>query len=148
MALYELADSYEPQRAGYAGAGRFSGYAAALLPRRLADAWHALHPEHQRVSANGERRWVYGPAPAALEDAEFQTNSQLVQTLDESNRLDAALHLLSPWERLGARRMVELAGEGLGPAEIAAELGLTREGLGELRERLRAALAEVERVEA
>jgi hypothetical protein len=58
--LYELAERYEPKRVGYAQAGRFSGYAAQFLPRRLGDAWHKRHPEHRRIAGeDGKRRWVY-----------------------------------------------------------------------------------------
>ena len=58
--LYELAERFEPRRKGYAQAGRFSGYAAQFLPRRLGDAWHKRHPEHRRIAGDdGKRRWVY-----------------------------------------------------------------------------------------
>ena len=66
--LYELARAYEPRRAGYAQAGRFSGFAAQFLPRRLGDAWHKRHPNHRRVAGeDGKRRWVYQDAPISLE---------------------------------------------------------------------------------
>lgn len=66
--LYSLAERFEPRRAGYGQAGRFSGYAAQFLPRRLGDAWHARHPEHARVEgSDGKRRWVYRETPISLE---------------------------------------------------------------------------------
>jgi len=68
--LYELAEKFEPQREGYAQAGRFSGYAAQFLPRRLGDAWHKRHPEHRRIAGDdGKRRWVYTEAAFSLEEA-------------------------------------------------------------------------------
>ncbi len=66
--LYELAAKFEPRRDGYAEPGRFSGFAAQFLPRRLGDAWHRNHPEHVRVPGeDGRRRWHYCPAPLSLE---------------------------------------------------------------------------------
>lgn len=66
--LYQLASSFEPQRPGYSAPGRFSGYAAQMLPRRLGDAWHQSHPEHRRLAdETGKRRWHYLPAPLSLE---------------------------------------------------------------------------------
>lgn len=65
---YELADRFEPHRPGYATAGRFSGYLAQFLSRRLSDAWHRSHPEHRTVrDADGKRRWQYDPPPVSLD---------------------------------------------------------------------------------
>jgi hypothetical protein len=62
--LCELAAKYEPHRPGYKQAGRFSGYAAQFLPRRLGDAWHRLHPNHRYVTdpVTGKRSWHYDPS--------------------------------------------------------------------------------------
>lgn len=67
--MCELADRFEPHRPGYAKPGRFSGYAAQMLPRRLGDAWHRAHPEHRYVTdaTTGRRRWVYDQAPTSLD---------------------------------------------------------------------------------
>ena len=67
--LYELAAKFEPQREGYDAPGRFSGFAAQFLPRKLGDAWHRLHPEHRYITdpETGKRRWVYFEAPASLD---------------------------------------------------------------------------------
>ncbi|HEY0391052.1 MAG TPA: hypothetical protein VGC63_05020 [Solirubrobacterales bacterium] len=66
--LYGLAATFEPHRPGYAQAGRFSGFAAQFLPRRLGDAWHSRHPEHVRVvGEDGKRRWVYRDTPISLD---------------------------------------------------------------------------------
>lgn len=95
--LLELAARYKPlparpgiddnagrDRISGVRGGRFSGYAAFYLPKRLGDAWHRWHPEHRYVTdpATGRRRWQYdqptmsldslyeprGQAPSALTD--------------------------------------------------------------------------------
>src|SRR4051794_32408793 len=48
--LYDLPGKYEPRMPGYDQPGRFNGYAARYLPRRLGDAWHRSHPEHKYVT--------------------------------------------------------------------------------------------------
>lgn len=66
--LYELARRYEPKREGHTKAGRFSGFAAQFLPRRLGDAWHAKNPHHFRApDETGKRRWQYLEAPVSLD---------------------------------------------------------------------------------
>lgn len=59
--LYELADRFEPHRPGYEQAGRFSGFAAAYLPKKLGDAWHRWHEGHRYVTDpdSGRRRWEF-----------------------------------------------------------------------------------------
>jgi hypothetical protein len=59
--LYELAARFEPHREGYAQAGRFSGFAAAYLPKKLGDAWHRRNPGHRYITdaATGKRRWQF-----------------------------------------------------------------------------------------
>jgi hypothetical protein len=66
--LCELAADFEPHREGYAQAGRFSGYAARYLPRRLGDAWHRGNPHHHRIAGeNGKRSWHYEAPPVSLD---------------------------------------------------------------------------------
>lgn len=67
--IYELERRFEPHRPGYAQPGRFSGFAAQFLPRRLGDAWHSRHPEHVRVvnPATGKREWRYREKPISLD---------------------------------------------------------------------------------
>jgi hypothetical protein len=66
--LYELAARFEPQRPGYKQPGRFSGYAAQFLPRRLGDAWHSRNAEHVRiVGEDGRRSWAFRERPISLE---------------------------------------------------------------------------------
>lgn len=64
--LYELAGQYEPKRGSHTKAGRFSGFAAQFLPRRLGDAWHKKNPHHFRPST-GNRKWQYLEAPISLD---------------------------------------------------------------------------------
>ncbi len=64
--LYELADRYQPHMPGYTHPGRFSGYAAQLLPRRMQDAYYRLHPEHQTRRVNGRKIREHSPAPLSI----------------------------------------------------------------------------------
>lgn len=58
--MYHLADRYEPRRGNHTQDGRFSGFAAFYLPKRLGEAWHRLHAEHRYVTGkDGKREWVY-----------------------------------------------------------------------------------------
>lgn len=66
--LFELARRFEPHRAGYASAGRFSGFAACYLPKKLGDAWHRNRPEHRYVTGeDGKRRWQFFKAHASIQ---------------------------------------------------------------------------------
>jgi hypothetical protein len=70
--LYELAERYKPMPARPGidkQAGRFSGYAAMFLPRRLGDFWHKSHPNHRYVTdpETGKRGWVYGKPMLSLD---------------------------------------------------------------------------------
>lgn len=81
--LCELADKYRPlpARPGIdKQAGRFSGYAAMFLPRRLGDSWHKSHPNHRYVTdpETGKRGWYYGPEMLSLDG--------LAATHDEESR--------------------------------------------------------------
>jgi hypothetical protein len=64
-----LADRYKPQMSGYTQSGRFSGYAAMFLPRRLGDAWHKWHPEHRYITdpETGKRGWHYDQPMISLD---------------------------------------------------------------------------------
>ncbi len=74
--LLELSEKFEPHRAGYATSGRFSGFAAQFLPRRLGDAWHSRHPEHRRIAGeDGKRRWTYQQAPVSLDALTCSTDT-------------------------------------------------------------------------
>lgn len=66
--MCELAARYEPQREGYDGQGRFSGFAAKYLRLKLEDAYHRMHPEHRLVAQpDGKRRYHYGEKAVSLE---------------------------------------------------------------------------------
>lgn len=71
--LCELARKYKPlpMRPGIdKQAGRFSGYAAMFLPRRLGDAWHKMHLEHRYVTNpdTGKRGWYYDSPMLSLDE--------------------------------------------------------------------------------
>lgn len=91
--LCELAGKFEPHRPGYSQPGRFSGYAAQFLPRRLGDAWHRAHPEHRYVTftepdGSTKRRWVYDSAPVSLDGIGQTGNGRLA---DDGSRLTAGI---------------------------------------------------------
>ena len=66
--LLKLSKGYEPHRAGYAQPGKFSGYAARYLPRRLTDAWRKRHPEMVYTTGeDGKRKYVILPKPLSIE---------------------------------------------------------------------------------
>lgn len=66
--IYDLAERFEPHRPGYSQPGRFSGYAAQFLPRRLGDAWHSRNAEHVRVvNEGGKRSWAFRERPISLD---------------------------------------------------------------------------------
>lgn len=67
--LYELADRYD-------GTGRFSGYAATFLPRRLGDAWHARNGHRRVRTKDGKRVWVYTPPPVSYDEITEGTEDQ------------------------------------------------------------------------
>ena len=66
--LYELAARFQPHMPGYARPGRFSGYAAWALPKRLQSAWRRMHPEHlTRKAPDGTRSLEYGLKPLSVD---------------------------------------------------------------------------------
>lgn len=65
--LYQLAQQWQPRMPGHQQDGRFSGYAAMMLPKRLTDAWHKMHREHTRLRSPGKRQWVYGEPAVSLD---------------------------------------------------------------------------------
>jgi hypothetical protein len=143
--LYELADRYEPHLPGYATAGRFSGFAARLLPNRLTDAWHAWNESHSRITAaDGGRRWTY-EAPALSLDVDDPPLVLAGETfLEDMPRLGAALRAIEPWQQFAIARMCELVRDGYGRVEVAAMLNVSRERLAAMTERLATALEEVQ----
>lgn len=78
--LCELHEKYRPlpARPGIdKQAGRFSGYAAMFLPRRLGDAWHKMHPEHRYVTdpETGKRGWSYQQPMLSLDGLSQSSNT-------------------------------------------------------------------------
>lgn len=67
--MFELAGRFEPHRPGYEKAGRFSGFAAAYLPKKLGDAWHRRDESHRYVTDpdTGKRRWRFYQQAASLD---------------------------------------------------------------------------------
>jgi hypothetical protein len=66
--LYTLWATFEPHREGYAQPGRFSGWAAWALPKKLSNAWHKGRPEHRYVtSKEGKREWRFFKASTSLD---------------------------------------------------------------------------------
>lgn len=163
--MAKLARDFEPHRPGYATAGRFSGYAAAILPRRLHDAWKRLHPEHLE-RRNGNRRTLeYGEQPVSLYVAQHpgqvgrgrpvveakagkgQALPRLVDTIEDprpafedDSLVDQALRLVPPHQRMRAHLTVDLIAEGRGVDEIAAELGVGRRGVTDIRQTVASAI--------
>lgn len=69
--LYQLAGRFDPRRAGHTQAGRFSGFAAFYLPKKLKTAWHRMHPEHVYVTLEGGKRsWLYLRRAESLDAAQ------------------------------------------------------------------------------
>lgn len=109
--LVDLARRFQPRLGDHQQDGRFSGYAAMYLPRRLGDAWHRMHPEHRYVTnrASGKREWHYDLAPVSLDgirtgEGRYRTaGAGLISSGDGGDHngeaIDAALH--------GARRIHE-----------------------------------------
>lgn len=66
--LCDLAQRYDPARDTGPQAS-FAGYAWYLLPRKLKDAWHKLHPEHVlRTRDDGKRRYEYYETPVSIDE--------------------------------------------------------------------------------
>ena len=139
--LYELASRFEHQRPGYDRPGRFSGYAARLLPLRLASAWHSWHPEHiYAAGPGGARAWSYeAPATSLSEDAEVRAAPPAGDDLEDlgpPQLLVDALASFEPWERFGLQAALSLLDRGYSWSEAAEQLGIPRPRLAALRKRL------------
>jgi hypothetical protein len=85
--LYQLHAKFDPHRPGYARPGRFSGFAAMFLPRKLGDSWHRNRPEHRYVTGpDGHREWRFFRAHTSLNQI---TDTTPDRTGDESGIVDA-----------------------------------------------------------
>lgn len=134
--LCELADRYEPHRAGYEKAGSFAGYAAKFLPGRMRDAYYALHPEHvARRDQDGRRVYEFGERPMSLQHDDMPqlpataaviAMPSIVGTCWDPGPTVAAAIARVPPEFPKARSVVELIDEGYSPDEIARRLRMNR----------------------
>ena len=140
--MQRLANQFEPHREGYAQAGRFSGYAAQMLPRKLGDAWHALHPEHQLVTQpDGKRRWQYERPSVSLDAITSEDGDRAPLLADSAKLSPAALKTrmhAAMFERWTAKvklwaEIGELLAHGATDADIQEILGLTGEQVREAK---------------
>jgi hypothetical protein len=99
--MLELDAVYEPRRAGHTKDGRFSGFAAFYLPKRLADAWHRQHEEHRYVTdpETGKRRYVYLKPALSLDQltAEHSDSSSDGQGGHGSKPVESRVLTTSKW---------------------------------------------------
>lgn len=59
------------------GVASFAGYASYLLPRKLRDAWHRMHPEHVlKTMPDKTRKYVYYEPPKSLDEMRSSTGVQ------------------------------------------------------------------------
>lgn len=149
--LCDLARKYEPHREGYAKAGKFSGYAASLLPRRMQDAWHQMNATITSRDEDGKRVREFLPPARALHDEglpEFAATYGLVDQPQHYGTIDAAIETLPTWDRSCARRLVSMLDDGCGVDMIAKRLGLGRADVDELRCSLASSIAQIRELEA
>jgi hypothetical protein len=134
--LLELSVRYKPHMDGYKRAGSFAGYAAAYLPGRMRDAYHALHPEHvARRDADGRRVYSYGERPMSLQHEDmpqlqatalaYAMPSVVGTGWDPGPTVSAALARV-PAEFFAARRVVQDIDDGFSPDEIARRRRMNR----------------------
>ena len=144
--LSKLAHEYRPHIEGHASEGRFSGYAAMYLPRKLGDAWHRLNPSHQLVThnceqlecgpdcdQNGKRRWRYGERAVSLEAIVADDPDRHGLLAGKADESDLAKRLRDALREEAERRIEvtvhvgQLLGEGATAKDAAEILGLTSE---------------------
>lgn len=149
--LHKLAGDYIPRKEGYAQDGRFSGYAAQLLPRKLGDAWHRLHAEHMLITEpSGARRWRYGEKAVSLEAmlADDPDCSDLLADRRRDADLKSRLHrvLYDEWcrEVKVIVEVGELLSEGASEADVAVMLGLTPHQVAEAVARIAPVIAKLQ----
>jgi hypothetical protein len=111
LALVRLHGLYDPARDGgrknepgrhgksedRQGVASFAGYAWYLLPNKIRDAWHRLHPEHLLRTVvitdedTGEtkkvRRYQYGTAPVSLDEKNDKWNSEWFEGIAMRNSI-------------------------------------------------------------
>lgn len=130
--LVDLAGKYRPHIDGHAQEGRFSGYAAMYLPRKLGDAWHRMHPEHLLVTqADGSRKWTYREKAVSLEammgddpDRQPLLANQPTGEAGFEDRVDRALREYDDRFREQTVKVAALLGEGATYQDAARILGM------------------------
>jgi hypothetical protein len=151
--LCDLWARFEPHRPGYEKAGRFSGYAAAFLPRRLEDAYNRLHPEHRITRGqDGKREVSYGVAPVSLNGENAPDIGTQINLLGDENfaTIDAAVRLLPIQQRLVASGVLCGMERGFSTDEIARlhRPPLDRGDVSRFRSAMASAITQVQRQEA
>jgi hypothetical protein len=146
--MYRLAADYKPRLEGYDHDGRFSGYAAMFLPRKLGDAWHRMHEEHQLVTEpDGKRRWHYRERAVSLEAmtaedpdrhallaAPQASGEEIEGWLRQALREDSERLIEMTLKVARARGRAAARGERLTDEQIAEQLHIS---VGQVRERNR-----------
>lgn len=134
--LHKLAAGYHSRLDGYEVDGRFSGYAASYLPKKLGDAWHKLHSEHMLLTQPDQtRRWHYGDKAVSLEAivAENPDGHPILASsergYDLGSRLRKALVKRARAEQDWIVGVAKRIGQGQSPASTAAELGISEDSV-------------------
>jgi hypothetical protein len=147
MILCELAGKFEPQRQGYAQAGRFSGYAAAYLPRRMQDVWQQMNPTISRRDEDG-RREVEFLTHSPLDDQELRplvATYGLVDIHERYETIERALSLVPAEYAFGGlhRKVVACIDEGMSTDETARALRLDRDDVSAIQTAVADAISQV-----
>lgn len=164
--LCELAQRYEPHRAGYTNDGSFAGYASMFLPKRMQDAYRAGRPHTTRVDIDtGQRRTEYLGSPMSLHHddlPQFAATMTLGHVIEDDHPafspdvavlhdlpagIASAIARLPTWDRGPARRVARLADQDLGHDEIARRLGMRRSEISTLRSQIAGAYRDAQHVE-
>jgi hypothetical protein len=142
--LCDLARKFEPQRAGYSQAGRFSGYAAAYLPLRLHDAYRQMHPTVTQVNEHGERTREFVrnlPLDPGHGRPELTATYGLVDAPQGYDTIRRAVDTLDPPLRRCARKLTDMLDDGYGTDAVVEASGLKRSEVEQLRVALQGAIA-------
>ena len=149
--LCDLAGRYEPHREGYTRPGKFSGYAASLLPRRMQDAWHQMNPTLTSRDEETGKRVREFLKHTTLDDESLPPLAAtygLVDSPEGYDTVDRAIEAMPTWDRACARRLVSLLDDGHGTDVIARDLGMGRTDVADLQSSLASAIAQVRTMEA
>lgn len=132
--MERLFRQYEPGRNGLdPSLSKFSGFAAALLPGKLGDAWHRLQDNHRmQTTPEGERKWHYGEKPTSLEvvkeagiDHIKALQTEDIYDSDMAHALRTVLDDRWPHDREVTVKLAVLMGCDHSPGEAARVLGIS-----------------------